>query len=60
MQVALDGERVAGCRAHVCANNAPAIALCRKYGFTGAGVLRDWRRLDGVSWDAVLMENFLR
>ena len=44
----------------VYASNAPAIALYRKFGFTETGMLRDWRRLDGVSWDALLMEKFLR
>jgi putative acetyltransferase len=44
----------------VYASNAPAIALYRRFGFTRTGVLRDWRRLDGVSWDALLMEKFLQ
>jgi ribosomal protein S18 acetylase RimI-like enzyme len=38
----------------------PAIALYRKYGFTEAGLLRDWRRLGAVFLDAALMEKFLR
>ena len=40
-------------------SNAAAIALYRKFGFTDAGVLRDYRRLDGVTYDALLMEKFL-
>ncbi len=40
-------------------NNGPAIALYRKYGFAEIGVLRDYRRLDGVTYDALLMERFL-
>lgn len=41
-------------------SNTAAIALYRRLGFTDAGVLRDWRRLDGVSYDALNMELFLR
>jgi ribosomal protein S18 acetylase RimI-like enzyme len=41
-------------------SNAPAIALYRKYGFADVGMIRDYRRLDGVIYDALLMERFLR
>jgi ribosomal protein S18 acetylase RimI-like enzyme len=40
-------------------NNAPAIALYRKHGFTEVGVSHDYRRLDGVTYDALLMEKIL-
>jgi len=43
----------------VYASNAPAVALYRKFGFTEIGVIRDFRRLDGVTYDALLMEKFL-
>ena len=39
--------------------NLAAIALYRKHGFEDAGVWRDYRRLDGVTYDALLMERFL-
>lgn len=37
-------------------NNKPAVALYRKHGFAEIGVIRDYRRLDGVTYDALLME----
>jgi len=40
--------------------NIPAIALYRKFGFLEAGILLDYRRLDGATFDALLMEKFLR
>jgi ribosomal protein S18 acetylase RimI-like enzyme len=40
----------------VFADNLAAIALYRKRGFLEIGVNRDYRRLDGVSQDALLME----
>lgn len=40
-------------------NNAPAIALYRKHGFAEIGVIKDYRRLDGVTYDDLLMERFL-
>ncbi|MFZ1991586.1 MAG: GNAT family N-acetyltransferase [Alphaproteobacteria bacterium] len=40
-------------------NNAAAIALYRKYGFTEVGVRRDYRRLDGITYDELLMDLFL-
>jgi ribosomal protein S18 acetylase RimI-like enzyme len=40
-------------------SNAAAIALYRKYRFTEVGLIRDYRRLDGVIYDALLMERFL-
>ena len=40
-------------------SNAAAIALYRRCGFTAIGVVRDYRRLDGVTYDALLMERFL-
>ena len=36
-------------------DNAPAIALYRKFGFTEVGISRDYRRLDGIAYDALLM-----
>ena len=44
----------------VYASNTPAIALYRKFGFSEIGVIRDYRRLDGVTYDALLMEKALR
>jgi ribosomal protein S18 acetylase RimI-like enzyme len=43
----------------VYSNNTAAVALYRKYGFTEFGLNRDYRRLDGVTYDALLMELFL-
>jgi RimJ/RimL family protein N-acetyltransferase len=40
-------------------SNLAAIALYRKYGFEDAGTWHDYRRLDGVTYDALLMERFL-
>lgn len=40
-------------------NNAAAIALYRRTGFTEIGIIKDYRRLDGVTYDALLMEYFL-
>lgn len=39
----------------VYANNRPAIDLYRKFGFADFGLNRDYRRLDGISYDALLM-----
>jgi len=36
-------------------DNTPAISLYRKFGFTEIGTNRDYRRLDGVVYDALLM-----
>jgi ribosomal protein S18 acetylase RimI-like enzyme len=36
-------------------NNQPAIALYRKFGFTEFGMNRDYRRVDGATYDALLM-----
>lgn len=67
----LGGLLLAECLAHaprcgiakveltVYTNNAPAIALYRKHGFKDVGVSHDYRRLDGVTYDALLMEKFL-
>jgi ribosomal protein S18 acetylase RimI-like enzyme len=37
------------------ADNAPAIALYRRFGFEREGTLRDYLRVDGVSHDALQM-----
>lgn len=37
-------------------DNISAIALYRKFGFTDAGIWRDYRRIDGRTQDALLME----
>lgn len=39
--------------------NPRAAALFRKHGFQQVGISRDYRRADGVTYDAVLMERFL-
>jgi ribosomal protein S18 acetylase RimI-like enzyme len=39
--------------------NAPAIALYRKFGFEDEGLIRDYRRLDGESFDCLMMAKFL-
>lgn len=43
----------------VYANNASAIALYRRRGFEEIGLIRDYRRLDGETYDALLMERRL-
>lgn len=40
----------------VFSSNTAAIALYRRFGFTEFGMVRDHRRLDGVSYDVLLME----
>lgn len=40
-------------------SNTPAIALYRRAGFTDIGIIKDYRRLDGVTYDALMMEKFL-
>lgn len=40
-------------------HNLPAIGLYRSVGFTDIGVIRDYRRLDGEVYDAVMMEAFV-
>ena len=43
----------------VYSNNAAAVALYKRFGFKEIGVVQDYRRLDGVTYDARLMELFL-
>lgn len=43
----------------VVTSGTAAIALYRRAGFTDTGVIKDYRRLDGVSYDALMMEKFL-
>jgi ribosomal protein S18 acetylase RimI-like enzyme len=64
----LGGGLLAACIAHapkcniekielsVYTDNAHAIALYRKFGFTDVGIWRDYRRVDGKTQDALLME----
>jgi len=40
-------------------SNAAAIALYRKFGFADEGLIRDYRRLDGTSFDCMLMAKHL-
>ena len=40
-------------------SSTAAIALYRRAGFTDTGVIKDYRRLEGVSYDALMMEKFL-
>jgi putative acetyltransferase len=47
-----------GCRRaelNVRSDNAPAIALYRRFGFVTEGTCRDYIRIDGVDYDALLM-----
>jgi ribosomal protein S18 acetylase RimI-like enzyme len=67
----LGGKLLDACLAHapragmskveltVYTSNAAAVALYRRRGFTEIGVVRDYRRLDGVVYDALLMERFV-
>jgi ribosomal protein S18 acetylase RimI-like enzyme len=41
-------------------SNTRAIALYRKFGFVEYGLQRDYRRVDGVVYDALLMEKSLK
>ncbi len=43
---------------HVYTTNLPAIALYRKCGFVEEGLLRDYRRVDGRSYDCLAMAFF--
>jgi len=43
----------------VFSTNARAIALYRKVGFTQVGFIPDYRRVDGTTYDAVLMERLV-
>jgi putative acetyltransferase len=64
----LGGRLLAACIAHapesniekielsVYTDNTNAIALYRKLGFADAGIWRDYRRVDGKTQDALLME----
>jgi ribosomal protein S18 acetylase RimI-like enzyme len=40
---------------NVRSDNAPAIALYRRFGFVTEGTCRDYIRIDGVDYDALLM-----
>ena len=40
-------------------SNQRAAALFRKFGFEEIGISRDYRRVDGVTYNGVLMERFL-
>jgi ribosomal protein S18 acetylase RimI-like enzyme len=43
----------------VFSSNARAIAMYRKAGFTQVGFIPDYRRVDGTTFDAVLMERLV-
>jgi len=43
----------------VYAKNFSAIALYKKFGFTDIGIVRSYRKIDGLSLDALEMELFL-
>lgn len=43
----------------VYSNNQPAIALYRKFGFEDEGLLRHYRKLDGIYFDCLTMAKFL-
>jgi ribosomal protein S18 acetylase RimI-like enzyme len=40
-------------------NNPRAVALYRKFGFVETGLIRDYRRVDGDTYDALLMERLV-
>ncbi len=44
---------------HVYTSNSAAIALYRKQGFFDEGCIRDYRRLEGRSFDALMMSRIL-
>lgn len=44
---------------HVYTNNQAAIALYKKFGFEEEGVIRKYRKLDGQTFDAMMMGVFL-
>lgn len=45
---------------HVYTTNEPAIALYRKFGFTDEGVIRHYRKVDGLYFDALAMAKFVQ
>lgn len=44
---------------HVYSSNTPAIALYKKHGFEQEGLIRKYRKLDGVYFDCLAMGKFL-
>lgn len=44
---------------HVYTSNEPAIALYKKFGFEQEGLIRKYRKLDGVYFDCLAMGKFL-
>ena len=63
MQATLDHAKkfgLAKVELSVYSSNTDAIALYKKMGFVQEGVVRDYRRLDGVSYDAISMAKELR
>jgi RimJ/RimL family protein N-acetyltransferase len=40
-------------------SNQRAADLFRKFGFSQIGISRDYRRVDGVTYNGILMERFL-
>ena len=62
MKAALDAAPLAGLskvELTVYASNTAAIGLFERFGFEPVGTIRDFRRLDDVIYDALLMEKFL-
>lgn len=52
---AATGRGVARAELFVRSDNTPAVALYRRFGFLVEGTCRDYLRVDGVSYDALLM-----
>jgi RimJ/RimL family protein N-acetyltransferase len=44
---------------HVYTSNLPAIVLYQKFGFVQEGLIRKYRRLDGIDFDCLAMAKFL-
>ena len=62
MAAALDHARQIGLskvELTVYESNEAALALFRHQGFEPIGVIRDYRRLDGVTYNGVMMEKFI-
>jgi putative acetyltransferase len=52
---AAEARGIARAELFVRSDNEPAISLYRRFGFAVEGTCRDYLRIDGVSWNALLM-----